>query len=74
MHIYNLRKNTQFCIDLRKFTCYNKITVKTSTADKQSSRQNRQQVQIDLVQWRLAFLIAIFENSHALQFNCNMFR
>jgi DNA-binding XRE family transcriptional regulator len=74
VHIYNLRKNTQFCIDLRKFTCYNKTTVKTSTADKQSSRQNRQQVQIDLVQWRLAFLHAIFENSHALQLNCNMFR
>lgn len=54
--------------------CYNKTTVKTSTADKQSSRQNRQQVQIDLVQWRLAFLHAIFENSHALQLNCNMFR
>ena len=74
MHIYNLRKNTQFCIDLRKFTCYNKITVKTSTADKQSSRQNRQQVQIDLVQWQLTFLNAIFKNSHALQLNCNIFR
>ena len=32
MHIYNLRKNTQFCIDLRKFTCYNKTTVEIKHA------------------------------------------
>lgn len=32
MHIYNLRKNTQICIDLRKFTCYNKTTVEIKHA------------------------------------------
>lgn len=74
MHYLQFSRIYEKLVDNLVNTCYNKITVKTSTADKQSSRQNRQRVQIDLVQWRLAFLIAIFENSHALQLNCNMFR
>lgn len=32
MHIYNLRKNTQFHVDLRKFTWYNKTTVEIKHA------------------------------------------
>lgn len=77
MHIYNLRKNTQFCIDLRKFTCYNKTTVKTSTTDgntKRKNKLNRQRVQNIFDTIAVGVSDCFIKNSHALRSNCNMFR